>query len=145
MRIARINKKNEKDDLQMKSHIIASMSASYDDPVVLKYRGELAETPLVKLKKEILLQYKALVKAGSKNKSELALVANVNKHPYKEFKGTCRNCGKIGHKADECRSSKTIVAPGHSGQTKERIDKANVTCFNCQEKGHYANKCPKPK
>ena len=122
----------------MKSHIMTSMSASYS-PVVLKYRGEIAETPLVKLKKEISMQYKALVKAGS------ALVANVNKHPYKKFKDTCRNCHKNGHKADEGRSSKTIVAPGHFGKTKNRIDKANVTCSNCQEKGHYANKCPKPK
>ena len=136
MRIGRINKKYEKDDLQMKSHIMTSMSSGYD-PVVLKYRGELATTPLVKLRKEITLQYKALVKTGSKNKSESAMVANVNKHPYKKFKGTCRNCGKIGHKADECRSAKS--------ETAVAVDKSNVTCFNCQEKGHYANKCTKPK
>jgi hypothetical protein len=136
MRIGRINKKYEKDDLQMKSHIMTSMSSGYD-PVVLKYRGELATTPLAKLRKEITLQYKALAKAGSKNKLESAMIANVNKHPYKKFKGTCCNCGKIGHKADECRSAKPepVVA----------VDKAHVTCFNCQEKGHYANKCTKPK
>ncbi|KAI2506319.1 hypothetical protein MHU86_8150 [Fragilaria crotonensis] len=110
MRIGRINVRYEKDDLQMKSHIMTSMSSGYD-PVVLKYRGELAETPLVKLRKEITLQYKALLKTGAKNKSESALVANVSKHPYKKFKGTCRNCGKVGHKADECRSSKTQPAP----------------------------------
>ena len=69
MRIGRINKKYEKDDLQMKSHIMTSMSSGYD-PVVLKYRGELATTPIEKLRKEITLQYKALVKVGSKYKSE---------------------------------------------------------------------------
>ena len=63
MRIGRINKKYEKDDLQMKSHIMTSMSSGFDS-VVLKYRGELATTPLVKLRKEITLQYKALVKVG---------------------------------------------------------------------------------
>jgi hypothetical protein len=61
MRIARINVRYEKDDLQMKSHIMTSMSSGYD-PVVLKYHGELAETPLVKLRKEITLQYKTLLK-----------------------------------------------------------------------------------
>ena len=141
MRIARINKKYEMDDLQMKSHIMTSMSSGYDS-VVVKYRGELAETPLTKLRKEIGLQYKTLLKT-TKNKSESALVANVNKHPYKKFKGTCRNCGKIGHKANECRSAKSTADTTDS--TKTAGDKSNVTCFNCQEKGHYANKCPKPK
>ena len=141
MRIARINKKYELDDLQMKSHIMTSMSSGYDS-VVVKYRGELAEMPLTKLRKEIGLQYKTLLKT-TKNKSESALVANVNKHPYKKFKGTCRNCGKIGHKANECRSAKSTAESTDS--TKTPVDKSNVTCFNCQEKGHYANKCPKPK
>jgi hypothetical protein len=137
-----INKKYELDDLQMKTHIMTSMSSGYDS-VVVKYRGELAETPLTKLRKEIGLQHKALLKT-TKNKSESALVANVNKHPYKEFKGTCRNCGKIGHnKANECRSAKSTAY--NSDSTKTPGDKSNVTCFNCQEKGHYANKCPKPK
>ena len=141
MRIARINKKYELDDLQMKSHIMTSMSSGYDS-VVVKYRGELAETPIVKLRKEIGLQYKTLLKT-TKNKSESALVANVSKHPYKKFKGTCRNCGKIGHKANECRSAKSTA--DNPDTTKTPGDKSNVTCFNCQEKGHYANKCPKPK
>jgi hypothetical protein len=141
MRIARINKKYELDDLQMKSHIMRSMSSGYDS-VVVKYRVELAETPLMKLRKEIGLQYKALLKT-TKNKSESALVANVNKHPYKKFKGTCRNCGKIGHKANECRSAKSTA--DNSDSTKTPGGKSSVTCFNCQEKGHYANKCPKPK
>ncbi|KAI2511743.1 hypothetical protein MHU86_2637 [Fragilaria crotonensis] len=100
MRITRINTRYERDKLQMKSHIMTSMSSGYD-PVVLKYRGELAETLIAKLRKEITLQYKALLKGGNKNKSESAMVANVNKHPYKKFRA--RNCGKIGHKADECR------------------------------------------
>jgi hypothetical protein len=141
MRIARINKKYELDDLQMKSHIMTSMSSGYDS-VVVKYRGKLAETPLTKLRKEIGLQYKTLLKT-TKNKSESAFVAKVNKHPYKKFKGTCRNCGKIGHKANECRSAKSTAESTDS--TKTPVDKSNVTCFNCQEKGHYANKCPTPK
>jgi hypothetical protein len=70
-------------------------------------------------------------------------VANVNRHSYKKFNGTRRNCGKIGHKANECQSAKSTSESTDSTNTP--VDKSNVTCFNCQEKGHYANKCPKPK
>ena len=65
---------------------------------------------------------------------------------WKKFKGTCRNCGKIGHKAHECRSNKiestdeTTKNAGTSGG-----DKSHVTCYNCQQKGHFANKCKNPK
>ena len=62
----------------MKSHIMTLMSNGFD-PVVLKYRGKLATTSLVKLRKEIALQDQALVKAGSTNKLESArMVTNVN-------------------------------------------------------------------
>jgi len=81
MRIARINEKYENDELQMKSHIMSSMSSGYES-VIVKFRGDLADTSLTKLKKEIVLQYKSLLKsAGGKGTSESALVANVNKHP----------------------------------------------------------------
>ena len=146
MRIGRINAKCEKDELQMKSHIMNSMSTGYD-PVIMKFRGDLADTSLTKLRKEIVLQYKSLLKVKGKSTSESALMANVSKHPYKKFKGTCRNCGKIGHKAAECRLKATEggAAGGGLGRGKPTADKSNVTCYNCGEKGHYANKCPKPK
>ncbi|KAI2492047.1 hypothetical protein MHU86_22506 [Fragilaria crotonensis] len=112
MRIGRINTKYEKDELQMKAHIMNAMSSGYD-PVVVKFRGELAETSLTKLRKEIVLQYKSLVKVKGKSTSESALLANANKHPFKKFKGTCRNCGKIGHKAADAprRQPKGMAHP----------------------------------
>ena len=143
-RISKINKKYEMDELQMKAHIINSMSAGYD-PVIIKFRGELAETALTKIQKEIVMQYKALAKVAGQTKSESALAASMTKHPYKKFKGTCRNCGKVGHKADVCRSTKDSTGKSGTGGAKTPSDKSNVTCFNCQEKGHYANKCPQPK
>ena len=135
MRIGRINAKYEKDELQMKSHIMNSMSTGYD-PVIVKFRGELAETTLAKLRKEIVLQYKSLLKVKGKSTSESALMANVTKHPYKKFKGTCRNCGKIGHKAAECRSKAVEGIGETSGKGKTPGDKSNVTCYNCGKKGH---------
>jgi hypothetical protein len=66
MRIGRINTKYEKDELQMKSHIMNSMSTGYD-PVIVKFRGELADTTLTKLHMEIVLQYKSLLKVKGKS------------------------------------------------------------------------------
>ena len=97
----------EKDELQMKSHMMTAISKDYDS-VVVKFRGDLNETSLVKLRKEVVLQFRALVKAGGKTDSETVLTANVSKHPYKKFKGTCRNCEKIGHKANELQR---VISP----------------------------------
>ena len=118
MRLARINAKYEKDDLQMKSHIMNSMSGDYET-VIVKFRGELNETPLEKVKKEVILQYKSLLKVGEtrgKIHPESVLNANVSKHPWKKYKGTCANCGKIGHSANVCRSTKHTGSQQNSAQ-----------------------------
>jgi Zinc knuckle len=124
---------------------MSAMSNDYESAIV-KFRGDLQETPLVKLSKEIVLQYKTLVKTGGKAGSESVLNANVSKQPWKKFKGTCRNCGKIGHKAHECRSSRVEPSDGATkGSVTPAGDKSHVTCYNCQQKGHFANKCTLPK
>ncbi|KAI2509464.1 hypothetical protein MHU86_4965 [Fragilaria crotonensis] len=47
MRLARISLKYEKDDLQMKSHMMTAMSKDYES-VIVKFRGDLSNTPLAK-------------------------------------------------------------------------------------------------
>ena len=89
MRLSRINFKYEKDNLQMKSHMMATLSNEYDS-VIVKFRGDLSETPLAKLRKEVVLQFKTLVNAGGTTILESVLNTNST------FKGICRNCGKIG-------------------------------------------------
>ena len=139
MRLARINLKYEKDDLQMKSHMMTAMSKEYDS-VIVKFRGDLSDTPLEKLRKEVVFQFKALVKDGSGLGSESVLSAS------NTFKGTCRNCGKTGHKAHECRSDKVKFTDGATkGASTSDGDKSNVTCYNCQGKGHFANECSSAK
>ena len=63
-RLGRINDRYCLDELQLKSHLMTNMSRGYE-PVIIKFRGELAETSLTKLQKEIVLQYKSLL-AGQK-------------------------------------------------------------------------------
>lgn len=85
IRLRRITLKCKKDKLQMKSHMRS---------------------------KEVVLQFRTLVKAGGKTDSETFLASNVSTHPYKKFKGYCRNCGKIGHKVNEFRSAKVETTGG---------------------------------
>ena len=86
---------------------------------------------------------------------------------------TCYNCGKEGHKANECRSENKYKSTGGRvggrgggrfgrgdngrgrGRGREngrggrgdykKGNKAEVLCFKCREKGHYAYECPQGK
>ena len=78
-RLSRINSHFQLDELQLKAHIMNSMSKGYE-PVVVKFRGELADISLDKLQKEVVLQYKWLLK-NSKPESETVMNAKVNKRP----------------------------------------------------------------
>jgi Zinc knuckle len=121
------------------------MSNDYESAIV-KFRGDLNDTMLAKLCREVVRQYKSLINTGGgKTGSESVLTATL-KTLWKKFKGTCRNCGKIGHEAHECQSIKvesTDEATKNSGTSEG--NKSHETCCNCQQKGHFANKCMLPK
>jgi hypothetical protein len=54
--MAQIDLKYRTQEMQIKSHIICNLSHDYES-VIIKFRGEIADTPLEKIKKEITLQY----------------------------------------------------------------------------------------
>jgi Zinc knuckle len=55
-----------------------------------------------------------------------------------KFKGLCRNCGKQGHKAADCRSKANTA-----GTKKKEGKQIGIKCFNCNKfVGHYARDCP---
>ena len=66
-----------------------------------------------------------------------------------KFKGKCTNCGKFGHKSNECsskkRNSKGEGAESKKTKSKKGTDKSTIKCFSCGELGHYKSKCPKLK
>ena len=51
-------------------------------------------------------------------------------------KMTCHNCGKLGHKASECREGKGGKG---GGKGNKRMD--SVQCWNCFQYGHYGKDC----
>ena len=91
MRLARINLKYQRDKLQMKSHMMTAMSNNYES-VIIKFRGDLNDTMLVKLRKEVVLQYKSLITTGGgKTISESVLTATTHvKDRLEEVQGNLR-------------------------------------------------------
>ena len=63
---------------------------------------------------------------GNSNEEDQALVANQG---FRQFKGKCLKCRKVGHKAANCRS----------GQ------KFNGNCHYCGKPGHRIAECRKKK
>jgi len=68
---------------------------------------------------------------------------------FQKFKGKCTNCGKFGHKLNECcsktRNSKGEGVENDKSKLKKGTDKSTIKCFSCGEMGHYKSKCPKNK
>ncbi|GJX50375.1 putative reverse transcriptase domain-containing protein [Tanacetum coccineum] len=56
------------------------------------------------------------------------------KHHFGYCNVVCRNCGKAGHMAQDCKGK--AIATGDNARP-------TVTCYDCGEKGHTRNYCPK--
>ena len=119
-----------KKDAEMIAHIIDALPKGYSE-VVTVVEG-MSSLTLQELKAKIRAFYKRRFK-NEKDKNELALFAGG------KFKGNCKNCGKQGHKAAECRSKSNTAGD------KSKVNQG-VKCFNCNKfAGHYARDCPESK
>ena len=56
----------------------------------------------------------------------------------KPFKGTCRNCGKIGHKSFECLENKqNQLRRGNNNRfQRQQFDRSKIRCHYCGIPGH---------
>nr|GFA58640.1 hypothetical protein [Tanacetum cinerariifolium] len=87
-------------------------------------------------KKKVELYIKGLPEIiKGANQAEVAPKCNrYGKCHFHQCPPRCENCGKIGHKAKDCRGKK--AGPGAAIQP-------NIVCYNCGEKGHKSSKCSK--
>ena len=104
--------------------------------------------------KDDLRQIYGSLKASAKPNKETALVGKPKFK--KQFKGHCRLCGKIGHKAADCWTSESNKnkRPKNYKQGKGNKEVANVTstnpkkkeeCAHCHKPGHNIKDCWKKK
>jgi hypothetical protein len=119
----------------LKAHYLANLPEEYSD-VITKLSGKINKTTIEDLEKEIRNKWKRCFKPKNdedneekekekKENKNLALNVEKGKGGFKKkFKGKCRNCGKQGHKAAECKSDKKRV------------------CFTCGKEGHFSRECP---
>jgi hypothetical protein len=97
--------------------------------LLLEKRIGSKENPLTidELKEELSLRYERLLM-----KTETAKINNLGEEKalvVTRFKGKCRNCGKIGHKAAQCKSKQM------------REERNEVVCNYCKKPGHVKSNC----
>ena len=114
-----------KKDYELKAHMLGYLPDGYAD-VRTKLSGKEESLTVSEVEDEIRNKWKREFKSREDTSGNLAMTVS-NGRIKKKFKGKCRKCGKQGHKAAECRSSKQGV------------------CFECGEDGHFARDCPNKK
>ena len=122
-----IDARYRKADYELKAHLMGNLPEGYND-VVTKISGTENDITVEEIEDQIRRKWKREFKTSEADKSgskQVALVAKTGGKYKKPFKGKCRKCGIVGHKASDCRSNKKGI------------------CFECGEDGHFARDCPK--
>jgi len=144
-------------DEQLIIHILNNLPEEYDIQVS-KLESQLNNKnnllSIGDIQTELSLRYARIKnKNGSSNKKESGTEQAFAAFHW--FKGKCNKCGRIGHKAADCRSggasgarcnnSNNNVREGHGGGANgdanhKHLRKEN-RCFYCKKQGHIAKNC----
>jgi gag-polypeptide of LTR copia-type/Zinc knuckle len=127
-------------DNQFMIHMLNNLTSDYElQLALLEKRVGDSEKPLTveEIKAELSLRFERLNMNANGNKEgevleEHALFAG-------QFKGKCRNCGQMGHKAFQCKR-KQVSNAGTNGNATG----ANY-CVYCRKTGHVKKNCLKLK
>ena len=141
-------------DRDLMIHIMNSLPEQYD-PIVdnleirlMKKDDDPEKLTLDDLREKLSDRYARIIdKEEHKNEQDKGLSGNFQK----QFKGTCRYCGKFGHKAIECRSRLQDEARNHQNSSSNTVRhqgnqdnrKFMGKCFNCGKVGHRKSECKK--
>ena len=125
-------------------HILEGLPKEYDALITVASNDlDNSTNPMTldRLRKMIRSHYQRLQKSKEHNKKEEALVT------YQPFKGRCRNCGKFGHKAVDCRSknnnnannnnrnqnqySRNANNKNNNTMNNNNNNRPNVQCYHC--------------
>ncbi len=123
-RMTVINPSFTKKDEELIAHIIANLPNKYSEVITVVEGMDKITLTEVKAKIRVFNKQKFKTDKSPIKEKELALFAG-------QFKGNCRNCGKQGHKAAECRSKPTKNNKSKDCNNKD-IDGVgkHIKCYN---------------
>jgi Zinc knuckle len=125
---------------QFMIHVLNSLPTDYDLQVALlesRIGDEKDPLTVSEIRSELSLRFERL-NNHSNNKNgeasdEMALYSG-------QFKGKCRNCGKIGHKSFKCKNRRNQNGGSNGGNAS-----GSIYCTYCRKPGHMKRNCLKLK
>ena len=145
------------EDLDFMTHVLANLPKEYLE-ISSRLERDLGKKILTvkEMRSELKIHYIKMKEVNNWTENEIALAATTNNSSSrftKQFKGRCRNCGRLGHKSANCwereenknKRPKNWQPSSGSTQSNSNSNQNRTTgrCWNCGERGHVQMNCPK--
>jgi hypothetical protein len=135
-------------DEDMMLHVLVHLPKSYDTVAEqLERRVGHATSPLTldELREELRNKF-LRIQRHNEDEEATALATRSTKNKF--FKGTCRLCGKYGHRGSDCwtkNNSQTTMPTSQQDKDNKEKNKNNKECKYCKRSGHTVDECWKLK